>query len=130
MSQESARIFLDKMQQKFGPVIDRNMADYAGAAETYADAMRNAAMQGGENAKRFAKDAEAYGRAWLNHTSSPEQLRMNTAIGAGIGGLAGAGLGYLAGDGAGALIGGLGGTALGGYSGYNINNIRAALGLL
>lgn len=139
MSQESAQIFLDKMRQRFSSspeqITGENLQKayfnaYHDAARASIEARKEAAHQATDKLRRYLKDIEAYSRARLNHTSSPEQLRMNTAIGAGIGGLAGAGLGYLAGDGAGALIGGLGGTALGGYSGYNINNIRAALGLL
>lgn len=77
-----------------------------------------------------ARDAQARWNAIANNTKTPAELRRNTAIGAGLGGLLGAGLGYAAGDGTGALLGAAAGLGLGTAGGYNFNNIRANLGLM
>ena len=79
------------------------------------------AKQEDKNRARLNNTVKAIQDAYQGFINPSAQL--NTAIGAGIGGLAGAGLGYLADGGRGALIGGLGGAGLGGLAGYNYQNL-------
>lgn len=79
-------------------------------------------------AVKASKNSTNQRKAMMNNSVSMGELQRNTAVGAGLGGLAGAGLGYWLGGGKGALVGGLGGAGLGGYAGYNFNNMRAGLG--
>lgn len=91
-------------------LIGGGLAGLLGAGAGYALGGGTGAMLGG------LAGAGLGGFGGYNFGSNPQMA--NTALGAGIGGLAGAGLGYLAGGGTGALLGGLAGAGLGGAGGY------------
>lgn len=118
----------DSYASKVKTAVERKAQLDEAAQDALAEYYANPSDRTYSAGSKAMKAAIAQRKAMMNNTVSMNQLRFNTAAGAGLGGLAGAGLGYWLNGYKGAVLGGLSGAGLGGVAGYHYNNIKAGLG--